>query len=172
MPGPPTDNQGGTAVGPPSFRTGPPASFPQRNIQRPPRLPSTGFPSRPLPGPARFSCSEADVEMPSSPSLWICAHASPLGGHDDPKDNLSCPRSEICQVVGNKPVDASSWRFEDKHTLYVFRDKRHRLRKEECEEGEEAKRDVVSWQEQVSVRNILGVSEMIEMKERDKALQC
>lgn len=37
-------------------------------------------------------------------------------------------------------MDASSWRFEDKHTLYVFRDKRHRLRKEECEEGTQEKK--------------------------------
>lgn len=37
---------------------------------------------------------------------------------------------------------------------------------------EEAKRDAVSWQKQVSIGNILGVSEMTEMKERDQALQC
>ena len=30
---------------------------------------------------------------------------------------------------------------------------------------EEAKRDAVSWQKQVSIGNILGVSEMTEMKE-------
>ena len=36
--------------------------------------------------------------------------------------------------------------------------------------GEAAKRDAVSWQEQVSVGNILGVSEMIEIKEGDRPL--
>lgn len=61
-------------------------------------------------------------------------HPLPLWeGHDDQKDNLSCLRSEICQV-GNRLMDASGWRFEDEHTLYVFRDKRHHLRKEKCEE--------------------------------------
>lgn len=32
------------------------------------------------------------------------------------------PKGEICQV-SNRLMDASGWRFEDKHTLYVFRDK-------------------------------------------------
>lgn len=65
---------------------------------------------------------------------------SPLGGHDDPKDNLSCPRGEVCQV-SNRLMDASGWRFEDKHTLYVFRDKRHHLQgKEKCEEETQRKK--------------------------------
>lgn len=37
-------------------------------------------------------------------------------------------------------MDASGWRFEDKHTLYVFRDKRRRLRKKKCEEGAQWKK--------------------------------
>lgn len=93
-----------------------------------------------------------------------------LEGHDDPRDNLSRPRSKICQVA-NKPMDAFGWTFEDKYvSLNVFRNTvsgRRNARKEPSRRSPPGR----SRGEHVSISNILGVSEMIEIKESDKAVQ-
>ena len=159
---------------PPSFSTGPHLLHTADNPI--PSLTAVHLPPLSLPSRAcRLSRSQMDVEMSSSPSLWICARASPLfwlslEGHDDPKDNLSHPRSKICQV-GNKPVDAFGWTSEDKYmSLNVFRHTisgRRNARKEPSRRSQPGR----SREEHVSIGNILGVSEMIEIKESDKAVQ-
>lgn len=68
-------------------------------------------------------------------------------------------------------MDAFGWTFEDKYvSLNVFRNTvsgRRNARKEPSRRSPPGR----SRGEHVSISNILGVSEMIEIKESDKAVQ-
>lgn len=67
---------------------------------------------------------------------------------------------------------AFGWRFEDKSlSLYLFRNTSVSGRRNERKEHNTRSRTGHTWQEHVSVSNILGVSEMTEIIERQKKIR-
>lgn len=165
MPDPPTDNQGGTAVGPRSFRTGP-RLLP--TVERPARSPPVPF--------LALHALAALRQMLKCQALPACVsvHTLPLWGVTMTQRTTVHARGEkfVRLVTGQRMHLVGGMKTNIRCMYLETRDTISGGGMRGRDPGEAAKRDAVSWQEQVSVGNILGVSEMIEMKERDRPLQC